>query len=42
MIDYTLNIVGSEWLIIVFVGILLLFGTKKLPEAGKKNWKNSW
>ena len=36
MIDYTLNIVGSEWLIIVFVGILLLFGTKKLPEAGKK------
>ena len=36
MIDYTLNIVGSEWLIIVFVGILLLFGTKTLPEAGKK------
>ena len=36
MIDYTLNIVVSEWLIIVFVGILLLFGTKKLPEAGKK------
>ena len=36
MIDYTLNIIGSEWIIIIFVALILLFGTNKLPEAGKK------
>ena len=36
MIDYTLNIIGTEWIIIVFVALILLFGTNKLPEAGKK------
>ena len=36
MIDYALNIIGSEWIIIVFVALILLFGTNKLPEAGKK------
>ena len=36
MIDYALNIIGSEWIIIIFVALVLLFGTNKLPEAGKK------
>ena len=27
---------GSEWIIIIFVVLILLFGTNKLPEAGKK------
>ena len=36
MIDYTLNIIGTEWIIIIFVALILLFGTNKLPEAGKK------
>ena len=31
-----LNIMGSEWIIIIFVALILLFGTNKLPEAGKK------
>ncbi len=30
------NIMGSEWIIIIFVVLILLFGTNKLPEAGKK------
>ncbi len=36
MIDYTLNIVGGEWLIIIFVALVLILGTNKLPEAAKK------
>ena len=36
MLDYGLNIKGSEWIIIIFVALILLFGTNKLPEAGKK------
>jgi len=36
VIDYTLNIIGTEWMIIIFVALILLFGTNKLPEAGKK------
>ena len=38
--EYFLNIMGSEWMIIIFVALILLFGTNKLPEAGKKNWKD--
>ena len=34
--EYFLNIMGSEWMIIIFVVLILLFGTNKLPEAGKK------
>jgi|TARA_B100000686_G_scaffold148091_1_gene155468 sec-independent protein translocase protein TatA len=36
IMDYFLNIMGSEWMIIIFVALILLFGTNKLPEAGKK------
>ena len=34
--DIFLNIMGIEWIIIIFVALILLFGTNKLPEAGKK------
>ena len=33
MIEYSLNIIGSEWMIIIFVALILLFGTNKLPDA---------
>ena len=31
-----LNIIGSEWMIIIFVALILLFGTNRFPEAAKK------
>ena len=36
MIDYSLNIGGSEWMIIIFVALVLILGTGKLPGAAKK------
>ncbi|NIP61215.1 MAG: translocase [Nitrosopumilaceae archaeon] len=34
--DYSLNIVGSEWIIIIFVALVLILGTNQLPNAAKK------
>ncbi|MCH8915181.1 MAG: twin-arginine translocase TatA/TatE family subunit [Thaumarchaeota archaeon] len=36
MLNYSLNIAGSEWMIIIFVAIVLILGTGKLPGAAKK------
>ena len=36
MLEYLLNIIGSEWLIIIFVALILLLGTKRFPDAAKK------
>ncbi len=36
MLDYSLNIAGSEWMIIIFVAIVLILGTGKLPGVAKK------
>ena len=36
MFDYSLNILGSEWIIIVFVALVLILGTNQLPNAAKK------
>jgi len=36
VIDFSLNIIGSEWIIIIFVAIVLILGTNKLPEAAQK------
>jgi len=36
MLDSSLNIAGSEWLIIVFVALILILGTGRLPGAAKK------
>ena len=36
MHDYLLNVGGSEWIIIIFVALVLILGTGKLPGAAKK------
>lgn len=36
MFDYSLNIVGSEWIIIIFVALVLILGTNQLPSAARK------
>ena len=36
MHDFSLNVGGSEWLIIIFVALVLILGTGKLPGAAKK------
>ena len=36
MYDFSLNIGGSEWMIIIFVALVLILGTGKLPGAAKK------
>ena len=36
MFEYLLNIIGSEWMIIIFVALILLLGTKRFPDAVKK------
>ena len=36
MIDYSLNIMGSEWIIIIFVALIVLLGANKLPEVARK------
>ena len=36
MLDNSLNIAGSEWMIIIFVALVLILGTGKLPGAAKK------
>ncbi len=36
MHEYVLNILGSEWIIIVLVAMIVLFGTNKLPDMAKK------
>lgn len=36
MLGYSLNILGSEWLIIIFVALVLILGTNQLPSAAKK------
>lgn len=36
MYDYSLNVGGSEWMIIIFVALVLILGTGKLPGAAKK------
>ena len=36
MFDCSLNIVGSEWIIIIFVALVLILGTNQLPGAARK------
>ena len=39
MIEYSLNIGGSEWMIIIFAAVVLILGTGKLPGFAKKMGK---
>ena len=36
MLEYLLNIIGSEWIMIIFIALILLLGTNRFPEAAKK------
>ena len=36
MFEYVLNIIGSEWIIIIFVALILLLGTNRFPDVAKK------
>jgi len=36
MIDFSLDILGNEWVIIIFLSLILLMGTKRLPEVSRK------
>ena len=36
MLEYTLNIMGSEWIVIIFVALIVLLGTNRLPEVTRK------
>ena len=36
MLGYLLNIIGSEWIIIIFIALILLFGSKNFPDVAKK------
>lgn len=36
MIEHHLNIVGTEWIIIIFVALILFLGTSQLPGAARK------
>ena len=36
MIQHSLNIIGSEWIIIIFIALILLLGTNRFPEMAKK------
>lgn len=36
MLQNSLNILGSEWIIIIFVGLLALLGTNRLPDVTRK------
>ena len=33
MLEYLLNIIGSEWIMIIFIALILLLGTNRFPEA---------
>ena len=36
MLEYALNIIGTESIIIVFIGLILRFGTNRFPDVAKK------
>jgi sec-independent protein translocase protein TatA len=36
LMEYSLNILGSEWIVIIFVALIALLGTNRLPEVTKK------
>jgi len=39
VLDLTLNVGGSEWLIIIFVVLIVLLGTNRFPDVAKKMGK---
>ena len=39
MLDYPMNVAGTEWIIIIFFFFVLILGTGKLPGAARKMGK---
>ena len=36
MLEHSLNIIGSEWIMIIFIVLILLLGTNRFPEIATK------
>jgi sec-independent protein translocase protein TatA len=36
VLEYSLNIIGSEWIMIIFIALILLLGTNRFPDVAKK------
>ena len=36
MTDFSLTIMGNDWIVIAFVALVMLLGTKRMPEASRK------
>ena len=36
MFDFSLNIIGNDWIMIAIVALVLLLGTKRLPDITRK------
>ncbi len=36
MADFSLTIMGNDWIVIAFVALAMLLGTKRMPEASRK------
>jgi len=36
VLEYLLNIIGSEWIMIIFIALILLLGTNRFPDVAKK------
>lgn len=36
MTDFALTIMGNDWIVIAFVALVMLLGTKRMPEASRK------
>ncbi len=36
MTDFSLTIMGNDWIVIAFVALVMFLGTKRMPEASRK------
>lgn len=36
MLDFSLTIMGNDWIVIAFVALIMLLGTKRLPGASRR------
>ncbi len=34
--DFSLTIMGNDWIVIAFVALIMILGTKRLPDVSKK------
>ena len=36
MVDFSLTIMGNDWIVIALVALVMFLGTKRMPEASRK------